>query len=104
VTLKELYWIAAIFGIVGPFSVWGILYVATRRMPSHLPVLMKRLRVLRWITWCLAIAIWLFSLVSASHASHASQLIRWRFGTAFLTFSLGLSIPQSWLQTKANKK
>jgi hypothetical protein len=95
VTPKELNWIVVIFGIAGPFVVWGVLYVAVRRMPSHLRLLMKRLRVLRWITWCLAIAFWLFTFVSAS------QLIRWSFGSAFLTFSIGLSFPQNWLKGKA---
>jgi hypothetical protein len=58
---------------------------------------MKRLRILRWFTWSLGIVLSPLSFMSASPWDSL------RLSGAVLTFSVGLSIPQSWLKKKTGQ-
>jgi len=94
-TQKVLALLAVLtLGLAGPFVCWVALSLAIRRSPSQLPVFKKRVKTIRLVTWCAAFAFWVFSFVISN------QRIGWEFGGAFLTFSLGLAIPEIWLKKK----
>ena len=76
---------------LAPFVIWLALYAAARRS-FRLRPLVPWMRTLRWIAYGSGVALGLAHFTSA-HFSHD-----FTYAAAVLTFSIGLSFPESWLK------
>jgi hypothetical protein len=75
-----------------PFIVWLALYVAAGWRSIGLRPLLPWLRILRWVGWGLAIALYL------THFAHDG--FPWVYGAAMFAFSTGLSFPEGWVKRR----
>jgi hypothetical protein len=79
---------------IAPLILWVILWTIDKSSSLNPSAVLPWIRVLRWITWCSAIVLFLAGLFG-DHFQHFP-----RYAGAMLTFSIGLSLPQSWLKKK----
>ena len=73
-----------------PLVIWLTLYSAERWLSLNSRPILPWLKALRWIGWVLGVVLLLLSVTSAH--------LRWVYGVAVMTFSGGLSIPESWIR------
>jgi hypothetical protein len=76
--------------IIAPFVLWGVLYVAVRKWSLDLRPLIPRFRVFRWVAWSCGLLLYVGYFLGAHYP--------WGFPIAVVTFSIGLSFPESWLK------
>lgn len=75
--------------VVGPFIVWLGLYIGAKSDLQLRPTL-ALIRVVRWIGWILAVALFVVHLVNEDFHS--------AYSIALFTFSIGLSFPEQWVK------
>jgi hypothetical protein len=78
--------------VVAPMIVWLALYVAARWGSISLRAALPWLRILRYVTWGSAIALYIV------HFAH--DRFPWAYGAAVFTFSAGLALPESWVKRR----
>jgi hypothetical protein len=71
--------------------IWLSLYVASKQWPIDARPILRRLKILRWVSWGLAGTLGLLA-VARNHFPI--------YGLAMSTFSTGLSFPGSWLKRR----
>ncbi len=76
---------------LSPLIIWLALYGASRRWPIDPRPVLKWLRILRWVGWGVAILLGLLALARDQFPS---------YGLGMSTFSIGLSLPESWLKRR----
>ena len=77
---------------IAPLVVWLALLTFARQWPVALRPIVPWMRLLRWVCWILGLALVVAYLVF--------DLLPLAYGIAFLTFSLGLSIPENWAKRR----
>lgn len=87
----RIFWLIA--GPVGPLAVWAVVYAALKQNLFQAESMLRVLRAWRWITWVASILI-LVCIVLPFHLS-------WFYAVSASTFSVGLSLPESWLKRHA---
>ena len=75
-----------------PMIVWFALYVAARWGTIGLASVLPWLRILRWVTWGLAVALFI------AHFTH--DRFPWAYGAAVFAVSAGLSLPEGWVKRR----
>ena len=78
--------------IAAPMLVWIALYGASRWWSIGLRPALPWLRTLRWASWGLAIALYI--------THFAREHFPWAYGAAFVAFSAGLALPESWVKRR----
>ena len=81
-------------GPVGPFLIWGLIYLAVRHKPLRLRPLQSSVMALRVVSWALAMI-----LVGFKVLGNAKFNMGWFLSP--LTFSLGLVFAENWLKKKS---
>lgn len=77
-----------------PFAVWLLIYWVLKYTSVDPRKLLPILKILRVITWPVAMGLTLLAVVDDSFR------VLFVFGFGILSFSTGLSFPQSWLKKK----
>jgi len=72
--------------------IWITLYGATRWWSIGLRPVLPWLRILRWVGWGLAIALYI--------AHFARDHFPSAYGAAVFAFSVGLALPESWVKRR----
>lgn len=80
--------------ILAPLGIWLAIYAAAQRCSFSLRSFVPWMRKLRWITYFCGVALCLAHFTNA-HFFHDLD-----FAGAVLTFSVGLSMPTSWLRKR----
>ena len=80
--------------LIAPFVLWAILYVAAQRGKSVPRSILPLLRTVRWIGWISGAATFIVGGLDVL-GFHS-----WQYGTALVTFSIGLSFPESWAKQR----
>ena len=78
-------------GLLGPFVVWAGVFAARKQRAFELVSIFRLLRLWRWISWIIAVVLWLCYLLPFH--------LPWIYGGSATTFSLGLSFPELSLKT-----
>ncbi len=77
-----------------PFAVWLLIYWILKHGSVDRSRILPFLKVLRVITWAVAMVLIFFAIINDSFS------FLFVFGFGILSFSTGLSFPQSWLKKK----
>lgn len=80
-----------------PLGIWYVLSVVDECRSLNFELIILWIRALRWITYVCGVALFLANLTSAYFAHDI------KYVCALLTFSAGLSMPQSWLKRKSSR-
>jgi len=79
--------------VTSPFFLWLVLRIANPQSQAELRTQIARMRMLRWISYIVGLALFLILLVY--------PLGRYfNLGFAVLTASVGLEIPMGWLKNR----
>ncbi len=82
--------VLALFSLL-PHVIWLSLRVASKRWPIDARLILRWLRILRWVSWGLAVTLCI-ETVARGHFPF--------YGLAMSTFSTGLSFPENWLKRR----
>jgi len=75
-----------------PLLIWLALYVAHRFWSFNSRPALPWFKTVRWIGWSFGVILLLLSF--------AHEHLAWVYGLAMITFSTGLSIPESWVKRR----
>jgi hypothetical protein len=78
--------------IASPIIIWLALYWVARWSSIGLRPVLPWLRILRWVGWLLAIALYI--------THFARDRFPWVYGAAVSAFSVGLALPESWVKRR----
>jgi ABC-type uncharacterized transport system permease subunit len=85
------------FLMLSPIAIWLALYIAAQKSPFNSGLFLTCLKKLRGIAYVCGIALIL------SHFTSAHFFHDFNYGGAVLTFSAGLSIPESLLKKQVDR-
>ena len=80
--------------LISPFVLWATLSAAARREKSIPRFILPLLRALRWFGWISGAVILIVGGLDF-YGFHG-----WPYGIALVTFSIGLSFPESWVKQR----
>jgi len=83
-----------VFLTLSPLGIWLALYAAIRWCSFSLQWFVPWMRMTRWIAYVCGLGMYLAHFTSA-HFAHD-----FIYGGAVLTFSFGLSMPETWLKKR----
>ena len=78
--------------VAAPMIIWIALYGAARWWAIGLRPVLPWLRILRWVGWGLATALYI--------THFARDRFPWAYGAAVFAFSAGLALPESWVKRR----